>query len=67
MVCLVASCGSVTRKRVEIAVEHLEFFCHHDHFLEGFLKLVSKEMLHNHNYRAPCGTPDFLFRSDVMI
>ena len=41
--------GSVTRKRVEIAVEHLEFFCHHDHFLEGFLKLVSKEMLHKHS------------------
>ena len=67
MVCLVASCGSVTRKRVEIAIEHLEFFCHHDHFLEGFLKLVSKEMLHNHNYLKVSGTPDFLFRSDVMI
>ena len=57
----------MTRKRVEIAIEHLEFFCHYDHFLEGFLKLVAKEMLHNHNYLKVSGTPDFLFRSDVMI
>ena len=61
--------GSVTRKRVEIAVEHHEFSCHHDHFLEGFLKLVSKEMLHNHIYSPSvrCSRTFVSIRCDNLI
>ena len=61
--------GSVTRKRVEIAVEHLEFRCHHDRFLEVFLKAVLKEVLHNHIYSPSvrCSRTFVSIRCDNLI